>query len=457
MKQAFWILVAVGLTATRVFAGPDIALCEITAVTSWGTLDGTMAYSIGTNAVNVGADSLDVIQASNRHPVLGHNMYRLTDGRFEQIGQSWVMHGFCALQLTSPCVSGCPGGPGCLQVLLPGCQDTHTSSRNGSHTLLGPKHQVNAHTGAFTFPYNNGDQGPGGDLTYKRLQVNELDLVDRALYFLEGQQVTPDDAAAGNQNNNASYRMITIAPSPTYTAQFVAGQGTRFGQAGVTAWRAHGNGIGVPDPDVKVENVQVPDDGLMIVATKASDNQDGTWHYEYAIQNLNSHRSVAGFSVPIASGVTLSSIGFHDVDYHSGDGPGGVNYDGTDWSVTVGAGAVTWSTQTEDENVLANALRWGTLYNFRFDADSPPTAVTATIGLYRAGVPAAVTVVTQGPQPISTPCPWDCEAIPDGAVGITDFLTLLANWDAFHPCDFNGNGVDIADFLQILANWGPCP
>ena len=36
--------------------------------------------------------------------------------------------------------------------------------------------------------------------------------------------------------------------------------------------------------------------------------------------------------------------------------------------------------------------------------------------------------MTQGPQPIATTCPWDCEAIPDGAVGITDFLTLLANW-----------------------------
>ena len=244
MNQAIWIPVAVGVMAARVFAGPDIALCEITAVTSWGTLDSTMAYSIGTNTVNVGSDSLDVIQASNRHPVLGHNMYRLTDGRFEQIGQSWVTHGFCALQLASPCVSGCPGGPGCLQVLLPRCQDTHTSSRNGSHTLLGPKHQVNAHTGAFDFPYADGDQGPGGDLTYKRLQVKVPDLVDDALYFVEGQQVTLDDATAGNQNNNASYRMINIAGPPSYTALFVAGEGTHFQQAGVTAWRAHGNGIG---------------------------------------------------------------------------------------------------------------------------------------------------------------------------------------------------------------------
>ena len=112
--------------------------------------------------------------------------------------------------------------------------------------------QVNAHTGAFSFPYADGDQGPGGDLTYKRLQVDELDLgVGGAIYFVEGQHVTPDDATAGNQDDNASYRMVEIGPFPAYTALFVAGQGTQFRQAGIRAWRAHGNGVGVPDLDVE--------------------------------------------------------------------------------------------------------------------------------------------------------------------------------------------------------------
>ena len=34
----------------------------------------------------------------------------------------------------------------------------------------------------------------------------------------------------------------------------------------------------------------------------------------------------------------------------------------------------TWSTQTYDQNENANALRWGTMYNFWFDADAPPVA-----------------------------------------------------------------------------------
>jgi spore coat protein A len=56
------------------------------------------------------------------------------------------------------------------------------------------------------------------------------------------------------------------------------------------------------------------------------------------------------------------------------------------------------------------------------------------------------------------PCPWDCQAVPDGIVNIPDFLALLAEWGQVDtPCDINGGGVDVTDFLEILAFWGPCP
>jgi len=59
------------------------------------------------------------------------------------------------------------------------------------------------------------------------------------------------------------------------------------------------------------------------------------------------------------------------------------------------------------------------------------------------------------PPPVD--CPWDCEDMPDGAVGINDFLALLAGWAMPGPCDIDGGGVGINDFLALLANWGPCP
>jgi hypothetical protein len=54
-------------------------------------------------------------------------------------------------------------------------------------------------------------------------------------------------------------------------------------------------------------------------------------------------------------------------------------------------------------------------------------------------------------------CREDCEPLPDGQVGITDFLALLGDWGGASACDFDGGGVGIVDFLKLLANWGPCP
>ncbi|MHC4219175.1 MAG: hypothetical protein ACYSU7_12050 [Planctomycetota bacterium] len=61
----------------------------------------------------------------------------------------------------------------------------------------------------------------------------------------------------------------------------------------------------------------------------------------------------------------------------------------------------------------------------------------------------------------ASPCPWDFAPIPpDGDVGVSDFLVLLALWgtDPGGPPDFDGDGnVGVTDFLELLAHWGPCP
>src|SRR5205085_2144000 len=56
-----------------------------------------------------------------------------------------------------------------------------------------------------------------------------------------------------------------------------------------------------------------------------------------------------------------------------------------------------WATQTEAANANANALRWGTTYNFRFDADFAPVGGTATLGLWRSGSPPAVGISVEVP------------------------------------------------------------
>jgi hypothetical protein len=74
---------------------------------------------------------------------------------------------------------------------------------------------------------------------------------------------------------------------------------------------------------------------------------------------------------------------------------------------------------------------------------------------FAAGCAGLAGPATYGGVPV---CPWDCEAVPDGRVGVTDFLAMLAQWgQAGTPCDFNGGGVSVTDFLEMLAHWGPCP
>ena len=99
--------------------------------------------------------------------------------------------------------------------------------------LPGP---VNPHTGVFAYPYTA--SGQSGDTIYKRLQVHISDL-DPAQngggqYFVEGQYVTQDDATAGHQNNNASYRPITVTGSGTNWTIALTGT-TQREKAGIRA------------------------------------------------------------------------------------------------------------------------------------------------------------------------------------------------------------------------------
>ena len=105
------------------------------------------------------------------------------------------------------------------------------------------------------------------------------------------------------------------------------------------------------------------------------------WHYEYALYNVNLDRAIQSFSVPLGPGVNVSNIEFHAPPQHPGwahDGTqGDAGYSSTPWDVDPRiANFITWSTETFATNQNANAIRWGTLYNFRFDADQAPNLPT---------------------------------------------------------------------------------
>ncbi|MCH9033049.1 MAG: hypothetical protein IID42_00920 [Planctomycetes bacterium] len=397
--------------------GPDVIVGDVQSVRRWARVDGITAYSVGTVSCNIGDVWLNWFMNTRNHPVVAQNMYRLKGGRFEQIGMSWVKHGFIATDGTI-----CSGVDVCAfdtkgEHLGVDCSDIYSSTLNGFQGNLGPRYQVNPTTGLFPFPWSAPNVAQDTD---RRIQVRDEDLDPDlnggALYFIEGHYVTADDAAAGNQDNNASYRRITIAEplENLFMPAIVFGESTARTRPAILAWQDR-------DPSVAVVNIDVPNDRRFILATKASEQPDGTWHYEYAIHNLNSHRSGRSFSVPIPAGVTVTDIGFHDVDSHSGS-----PFSSEDWTTTLQDGVLTWSTETIDVNPTANALRWGMLYNFRFDADTAPQPGQGTLGLFRDGDPPSMIVDIPVPGPPITLVDSDP---PDGAI------------DARQPHQLNNRGV----------------
>lgn len=420
---------------------PDLIVGDAYELNYYGfNAAGIAAFSLGTVACNAGAAALDWNGSTNRHPVIAQNMFRLHGNRFEHIGMSWLKHGFFADSSDFCTPVSCDPDPSGMH-LGPGCSDTYTAQMNGSPGLMGPRSQVNAHTGEFPFPII---APPPPLVVGRRLQVHRND-IDPALnvgagYFVEAHMVAPDDAAAGQDDNNASFRTLAIGGS-IFFPTFTLGDDIVRESAAIRAWK-------MADPTVVETDIRIPGEGLLILAARTQDLGNGRWSYEYALFNMNSDRSAGAFTLPIDPSAVVTNIGFHDVNYHSGE-----PFDGTDWPADVAGGQITWSTSTYAQNPNANALRWSTLYNFRFEADQPPVSTTVRIDLFKPGALGFVTASTIGPQypppdcndnGIPDECDLDCGSTGGNcdlpACGLAPDIDVNGVPDGCDP-DCNANGL----------------
>ncbi|MBK7874932.1 MAG: hypothetical protein IPJ77_04145 [Planctomycetes bacterium] len=406
--------------------GPDVIVGDIQAIANYPSVGTLEALMPGTTSCNVGTAPLNWIANTTQHPLIGGTIYRHRvvggSGRFEQIGQSWLKHAFFALSQTLCCSNCAPSDGTRLGV---GCSDPYSPARNGNQMSLGPRFQVSPHAGAFVYPPPHPSGGNNG-----RIQVEIADLEvtggpGAARYFVEASYVAPDDSQSNNNDNNASWRELSVSGSGTAWDFAPMATTTRM-QTAIEAWPQVEPGVTLVDVAVS-EGTPAPIDGLsrMILGFHVTDLGGGTWHYEYALHNMNSDAAARLFRVPVGAGVQLSNVEFHDVAYRGGDGPGLVDFDGTDWPVLELPGEITWSTQSFLQSNRANALRWGTTYNFRFDANAPPTSGTITIGMYRNSNSVAVAGVDVPgwPQPGVATCAGDgtgaapCPCANSGAPG----------------------------------------
>ena len=147
-------------------SGPDVTVFAFTDIGSYGASGGFAGYALGTTSCNRGDAPLNWCDQGSGcaagagpkdHPVIAQNLYRLKSGRFEQIGMSWLKHGFTSLNQSSAGCTGsagqsCQSPPAGGNQLGVGCTDPYTASLNGSRPL-GRRSEVNATTGVFPFPF----------------------------------------------------------------------------------------------------------------------------------------------------------------------------------------------------------------------------------------------------------------------------------------------------------------
>ena len=396
--------------------GPDVIIGELIGLSQLdsGAVNGRVGLSLGTDACNKGTENVNWFALpSNDHPFIPQNLYRMSGGadntqRFEQLGQSWGKHAFTAAS-SNTCGFGCNGVGG--EHLGSGCSDAYGAGLNGSQFGIGSRAWVNPFTGSFpSGNTSNNHSGHSHDATSHRMLVETSDLIPAqnqgATYFAEAEYIVPHEytwcqshPGQCNMYNNASYQRHNVSGGPTNFTFSAAGPTVRE-QPAIMAWTGATVIRQEPDPG---------NDGIWFMGFKVTNPSTGVWHYEYALYNQNLDRSIQSFSVPVGPGVNISNIGFHAPIQHPAFANDGTfmsqGYSSTPWSVTQNASSITWNTETFAQNQNANAIRFSTLYNFRFDADQPPNPTDGTVGFFKTGGPMPVLVEAPGNVPLPSPTP----------------------------------------------------
>ncbi len=445
--------------AQCVHPGPDATIGSIVGVANFAGAGDVDAFGVGVDICNIGDAPLSYTSSGN-HPFMAQQAYRIVvrngTSSIEQLGASWVFHTFSPLQGAVCCTCA----PGTSTMLGAGCSSAESASIMSMQGGLSPRYQVDASESAFATPIAN--PAYSGSVA-RRLQVPIADLgpsSDWNQYIAEVQVFAADESATENRFNNVSSRPVTVSGGGAWNVALSGS--TQRRKAAIQLWREYDASVIeasaiVPNPS---SGGPAGGEGMYIVSSQATLIDDGVWHYELAVYNMNSSRAARELRVPVPEDAAIWNIGFHDVSYHDGDGAGNVTIDGTDWPAERAGDSLAWSTSTYQENPNANALRWGTLYNFRFDSNLPPALGVVSIGLFRpeADGPESLEIFAQVPQASGCPtCAADYDQ--DGGVTGADLAAFFLDYESGAACadvddDGGVTGGDLGYFFTVFEAGG---
>jgi hypothetical protein len=366
----------------------DVSISAMSSLQSVGRVgtfpNGVNGLSMSTTSCNVGSNNIPWFEPMNvQHPVIAMNLYRVLNGRFEQVGWSWLKHGFFA---TNSAGCGTCQHPGTGSLLGPGCSDTYGVFNNSDRNYLGGRDEVNPFTGVWTCQnsyfsnYVNDcvrrNNGAGLDAAAHRLEVQDADMGNAgATYYYEAYYINANDF---DKYNNCASRVVN---SMTWTGSAWSISNSTTAQVQGPAINRWGEMRGTAVPQTE---------GDVIVAVQTTNLGSGVWRYEYAVYNHDLDRQIREFSVPVPPGASVTNIGFRDVDQVSTN----------QWNGAVNSGKVMWSTGVFG-STGANPLKYSSVFNFRFDANVPPANGTATLGLFKPGSGTELKAVSKTPLTLS--------------------------------------------------------
>jgi hypothetical protein len=468
-------VVGLGASGAGAFApepiGPDCVNSSLVDIARHGTnAAGTIVgYSAGNTTCNRGDAPMVVSPSTTVRPMVGMNLYRFVDNgaysRFEQLGQGWCKWvSVPASGTNTTCGPSC--GPFSAGQMGVNCADVYGSGFN-SPAGMAPRSRVNATLGTLT-----GARGGGTAETNinTRVQVRASDVNSQPAgtrYFFETIHLLPDDAmhvragrtVAENAMNNATSQEIGIASS-TAVPTMIGGPGV--GLAAISRWAVLDSDVSVvtadhndtPNPSASFPGTFVK--SRFYVAGGATPLPGGLWRYEFAVFNLNSDRSCGSLTLAIPGIATVTDLTLRHPSSHSGE-----PFSNAAWTVGRTASALTFATVPFAQDMNANAIRWGTMYNFGFTSNAGPLTGTATLGLFKPGTISSIGA--PGVRvPSVAPCPSDVDG--NASVEVNDLVAYLQRFEvggASADLDDDGEGtirtldggVDINDLVYFLVRF----
>jgi len=359
------------LAQSNTVAGLDGRLTDVNNLTYWGRRgaahpNGEAGMSMLNTMCNPGSVNIPwQAPMQPNHPMFGFIITRENNGRMVQISDwSYCKHAFTSVNVDGSCGTCVNPGTGALMGL--NCSDTYGAGNNGDRNYLGPPAEIDPWLGTWNPVGSYFDKGDpevaspqnadgsrstintAGDVVKNRVRVNEQELLTAGTFYY-GIQLIHRGEAVANRGDNIASRGFT--PSWNGSSWSFANSAPQTYGSILSRW----NGATVNSA------TNGTDDGRIFVASKVTP-LGGSFHYEYAVHNVDASRGVASFRIPVDPAGVVSAFGFRDIDADSLN-----NWTGA----RVGNEIVFTAPANNPQN-------WNTVFNCWFDCTIPPSQ-----GLFR--------------------------------------------------------------------------